>query len=355
MTFWLWDTTAANNDDADTTVNLRENQAPSTLNNAVRALMATLAKWRDSTSGVKQTGGSGTAYTLTTGASIALADGVTVSFRLTATNGGSPTLNVDGTGAVALHTASITPPRIGTLVVGSIHTATYHAGTNGWVLHGGHGLPAKYIGEVFDWAGPTEPAGSVFCYGQALSREAYAALFDAIGTTYGAGDGSTTFNVPDLRGRVVAGQDDMGGSSANRLTSPINGDTLGAAGGSESHTLTEGQLPGHTHVVSLSTDENGAHIHFTLGETNFGNPAGGDHWSTGSESPIAQQGVGGGDDRQYNLAPSASGATTGGTSGNGAHTHSVIGATAATGSGAAHNNVQPTLILNKCIFAGVYT
>ena len=71
-------------------------------------------------------------------------------------------------------------------------------------------------------------------------------LFTAISTTYGVGDGSSTFNLPDLRGRVPAGQDDMGGASANRLTSAgggLDGDVLGGAGGSETHTLIVAELP----------------------------------------------------------------------------------------------------------------
>lgn len=82
--------------------------------------------------------------------------------------------------------------------------------------------------------GSTAPAGTLLCYGQAISRTAYAGLFAALSTTYGTGDGSTTFNLPDLRGRVVAGKDNMGGSAASRLTgtsmSP-DGNTLGATGG----------------------------------------------------------------------------------------------------------------------------
>jgi len=102
-------------------------------------------------------------------------------------------------------------------------------------------------GMIFPYAGITEPSGYLFCYGQSLSTTTYASLFAALAYTYG-GSGST-FNVPDLRGRVIAGQDDMGGSSANRLTNQsggLNGDTLGATGGAETHQLTEAELPSFT-------------------------------------------------------------------------------------------------------------
>lgn len=91
-------------------------------------------------------------------------------------------------------------------------------------------------GMVNTYAGPTEPSGWLFCYGQAISRSTYSALFGVIGTTYGAGDTTTTFNLPDMRGRAAAGRDDMGGSAASRITtgvSGIDGVTLGAAGGDQ--------------------------------------------------------------------------------------------------------------------------
>lgn len=93
-------------------------------------------------------------------------------------------------------------------------------------------------GTVLETARLVAPDGFLLCYGQAVSRTDYATLFAAIGTTYGTGDGSTTFNIPDLRGRVVAGKDDMGGTSADRLTSAgggLDGDVLGGAGGGEIH------------------------------------------------------------------------------------------------------------------------
>jgi microcystin-dependent protein len=71
-------------------------------------------------------------------------------------------------------------------------------------------------GTVLEYGGSAAPTGYLLCYGQAVSRTTYAELFTAISTTFGTGDGSTTFNVPDLRGRSTVGKDDMGGSAANR-------------------------------------------------------------------------------------------------------------------------------------------
>jgi microcystin-dependent protein len=126
------------------------------------------------------------------------------------------------------------------------------AGTNADTKDAAY-LPA---GSVVAFAGTAAPTGWLLCYGQAVSRTTYAALFTAISTTYGVGDGSTTFNLPDYRGRVLAGKDDMGGSAASRLTNSgtgnpgINGATLGAAGGVDRHTLTTAQLASHSHAAS---------------------------------------------------------------------------------------------------------
>ena len=101
----------------------------------------------------------------------------------------------------------------------------------------------------------------MLCYGQTLSRSTYAALFAAIGTAYGVGDGTTTFGLPDMRGRIPGGKDNMGGAAASRLTtagSGVDGATLGAAGGSESHALTIPQMPSHAHSMTGFTNRNTA-------------------------------------------------------------------------------------------------
>lgn len=155
-------------------------------------------------------------------------------------------------------------------------------------------------GCVLPYAGATAPTGWLLCFGQAVSRTTYAALFAAIGTAYGTGDGSTTFNVPDLRGRVPGGKDDMGGSAAGRLTtagSGVNGASLGAAGGAETHTLTSAQIPAHTHPL---TNAAGAGGNYATGGAGYGYP------------------------------------TASNTSAN-------------TGGGSAHNNTQPTLVTNYII------
>lgn len=106
----------------------------------------------------------------------------------------------------------------------------YCTGT-AWVSIGkSSGVPS---GSMTAFGGTAAPSGWLMCDGSAVSRTTYASLWTAIGSTFGAGDGSSTFNLPDLRGRVPAGQDDMGGSAASRLTtagSSVDGATLGATG-----------------------------------------------------------------------------------------------------------------------------
>src|SRR5262249_21296233 len=86
-------------------------------------------------------------------------------------------------------------------------------------------------------------------------------LFNLIATTYGAGDGSTTFNIPDLRGYLLAGKDDMGGAAASRITagaSGIDGAVLGAAGGTQTVALLVATLPAHGHRVIDPTHRHSA-------------------------------------------------------------------------------------------------
>lgn len=68
-------------------------------------------------------------------------------------------------------------------------------------------VPVMPVGCVIPFAGAAAPTGWLLCQGQAISRTTYAQLFSVIGTTYGSGDGKTTFNLPDMRGRVAVGSD----------------------------------------------------------------------------------------------------------------------------------------------------
>ena len=198
-------------------------------------------------------------------------------------------------------------------------------------------------GVVLPFAGAAAPNGWLLCHGQAVSRATYAHLFAVIGTTYGAGDGSSTFNLPDLRGRVAAGKDNMGGTAASRLTagaSGINGATLGAAGGAETHVLTAPQMPLHSHGVSdpghghSVYDPGHAHTQQSWRSTSH-DETGGPH-QVGADAP-ASGSLGG----INSVTSSATGVSIYASA-------TGIGIQNA-GGGGAHNNTQPTIVLNHII------
>jgi microcystin-dependent protein len=109
-------------------------------------------------------------------------------------------------------------------------------------------LGAMPVGSVLAYAGANVPAGYQWCDGRAINRTTFSLLFTAIGTTYGVGNGTSTFNLPDLRGRMPAGADNMNitTGAAGRLTLA----TRGATGGQETRVLTVGQLPAHAHGLA---------------------------------------------------------------------------------------------------------
>lgn len=147
---------------------------------------------------------------------------------------------------VCTSTTRPTAPYLGQLI---FETDTFNIlFWNGSAWQGAISAPA---GTVNPFAGSSAPSGWLLCDGRStgISRTTYAGLFAVIGTTYGAGDGSTTFNLPDLRGRVIAGVDNMGGTDAGRLSIS---NTLGTTTGAETHTLTADQMPAHSHEIHRS-------------------------------------------------------------------------------------------------------
>lgn len=128
-------------------------------------------------------------------------------------------------------------------------------------------------GCIFDFAGTSLPTGYLWCNGAAVSRTTYSGLFTAISTTFGTGDGSTTFNLPDYRDRFAVGKADMGGvSDAAIIDSLLTTTTLGATydgeGAIDTITLVEANLPSVTANLSGGTAaSNGAHTHSVTGTT----------------------------------------------------------------------------------------
>lgn len=118
----------------------------------------------------------------------------------------------------------------------------------------GGGGSSKVPGEVFWFAGTTPPSGSLLADGSAVSRTTYAALFAAIGTAHGEGDGSTTFNLPDIEGRFIRGRDNGAGrdpDAAGRSAAATGGNSGDAVG-----SVQDDELESHTHTVSWQTTSN---------------------------------------------------------------------------------------------------
>lgn len=109
------------------------------------------------------------------------------------------------------------------------------------------------VGSVIVWTTTTAPGGFLLCDGSAVSRATYAGLFAVVGTTYGAGDGATTFNLPDMRGRVIIMVDGAAARVTSASTNGANADTLGGVGGAQTHTLSTAELPSHTHATIFGT------------------------------------------------------------------------------------------------------
>ena len=164
------------------------------------------------------------------------------------------------------------------------------------------------------FAGATAPTGWLLCDGAAVSRTTYAALFAVIGTAYGAGNGSTTFNVPDLKGRTPVGRD----------AAQPEFDVLGEAGGVKSVTLTGAQsgVAEHRHVIRAGASVGAAGV-------NDGYPRAA---STGSL------------DTSFRTGGVAAMAGSSGSNGYGS-------TTGAQNAAQAHENLQPYLVVNHIIKA----
>lgn len=263
MTLYKWSQAASADATADSTVNWAEGQSPSSVNDSARAMMAAIAKYRDDVAGAIVTTGTGTAYAVNTYQvfqSFAQLNAQMIAFTPHATNGATVTLNVDSLGGKPLRSAPSAELPVGVLIQGTPYVALYNHADQAFYLQGLFGNPYNIpIGGSIDFWGTSAPNSSfALMYGQAISRTTYGSLFALVGTTYGTGDGSTTFNIPDLRGRITAGKDDMGGAAASRLTLSFFGNgatTLGGVGqSSESCTLVAANLPPYTPGGSISAN-----------------------------------------------------------------------------------------------------
>jgi microcystin-dependent protein len=186
------------------------------------------------------------------------------------------------------------------------------------------------LGSVVMWTTNTAPTDWLICDGTAISRTTYVTLWDlfrAGGSTspYGNGNGSTTFNLPNLKGSVAVGRD----------SAQTEFDTLGEVGGAKTHTLTEAQMPIHTHIQNSHNHTQDAHGHnFSYAGTQYSG------WGFATA---------GGGNINYTLGNNAGGATT--IASNTATNQPQTATNQNAGSGQAHNNLQPYTVLNYIIKA----
>lgn len=213
---------------------------------------------------------------------------------------------------------------------------------------GGFGLAAP-VGTLMPYLGTTSPSPKwLVPYGQPVSRTTYAALFALIGTTFGAGDGLSTFNLPDLRGRVLMALDNLGGAQANTVNLN-NARVLGGLVGAHTQSLTASQIPAHTHAAGTlaattsgsththggSTSSAGTHQHqqrLAVVDTSF-SPYPNFAWSPFSTNALSNT-VEPSGAHTHSLNINTSGST---------HTHTISGSTASTGIGEAVSMLQPSM------------
>jgi microcystin-dependent protein len=262
---WQWSLTPATNGSADPTINWAVGMAPSAVDPSARAMMARVAEWRDDSSGSLATGGSSTAYTVTTnqsngsvgicnGGAGPATNGTQVVVTINATNGAAPTLAVDSCTAAPIQLTPGIAVTTGTLISGTPYRLTYLTANSSWVLQGFLNVPSLVpLGAMIDYTLSTAPNSSyILPAGQCISTTTYATYWALLGSPAPGGCGAGTFAVIDMRGRVAAALDNLNGSSASRLTSGAGCGTaftsVGAscANGVENFTLAANQIPSIT-------------------------------------------------------------------------------------------------------------
>lgn len=252
---YKWSQTAGSNASADPHINWAEGQAPSSINDSARAMMAALANYRNDLAGANITGGTSTAYTLASNqgfTSTTDLDGAELAFVILSDNGVNPTLNVDGVGAFPLVSAAAAPIPAGALLSGTVQTATFSKSLGVWKVKGVFANTFNIpLGGLLPYTGTTVPNGNfIFPAGQCISTTTYATYWAMLGSPASGGCPGGQFAVIDLRGRAPVALDNLNGSSASRLTAAGCGVALTSVGAactsSETFTIGTTNLPPQT-------------------------------------------------------------------------------------------------------------
>lgn len=329
MPFWKWSQTANTNGTADPFISWPEGMAPSQVNNSARGMMAEQAKWRDDTSGFTVTTGSASAYAVQSYSGfdkLPSLNSQMIAFTPHVTNATNPTLSVDGLADRPIMISPGVAVPAGVLIQGTPYQVLYNDADSAFYLFGvgsaiaGNPYNIPFLGGIDYWDTVTPGSQFIFPLGQAISRTTYSAAFARWGTTFGAGDGSTTFNIPNKAGRVSAM---VGGNVA-----------LFASLGETAHTLTQAEMPKHMHYAAMYDP---THIHAATESVYYQRPIGGGATLNWPNTPGAITGTYG----AINTTPS----------GTGVHINAGNGYdwTGNSGSDGAHNSMQPTIGCNYII------
>lgn len=260
--FWQWSQTAATNSNSDPSINWTAGMAPSATDPSGRAMMARVAEYRDDISGALTTGGTSTAYTVTThqsaggtstglcGAGTTPNNGQLLAITVNSTNGGAPTIAPDTCTARPIQSAPGAAIPAGTLVSGSPYSLTYSTANTAWILRDFHGNPFGVpLGGLLPTTVASAPNSNfILPAGQCISTTTFATYWALLGSPAPGGCGAGTFAVMDLRARIPVGLDNLNGTAASRMTSSANGcgvtfTTIGVVCGNQGQTLTLAQLP----------------------------------------------------------------------------------------------------------------
>jgi len=249
-----WSLDAAANANADTLINWAEGQPPSSVNDSARAMMQRLAEYLADQGGTVLASGSANALNLMLHVPVvAYHDGIMVRFRATGSNNGAVTINVNNIGArpvFLMRSTGIAPLEKGEIQPSGIYDIIYvqalSSGAGGWLLINPTSPQTIPAGFVASFACDVPPPGWLECDGAQISRSTYANLFASIGTHWGAGNGVTTFHLPDLRGQFLRGWDHGRGLDSGRSFASLQGDQnklhdhggWTMAAGSHNHTFT---------------------------------------------------------------------------------------------------------------------
>jgi microcystin-dependent protein len=306
-----WSLQAANNANSDDNINWAEGQPPSSVNNSARAMMQRIKEYITDIGGAATVQGTPNVISVFAKSPFnKYVDGIRINLRAVSTNTGPASLNVNAVGAKPIYCISLSgvvPIGAGQIQAGGIYDFIYCSAladnAGGWFMFNPTQTQSIPAGLIFAVAAPIVPPDCLYCNGQAVSRTTFARLFNVIGGRYGVGDGSTTFNVPDLRADFIRGWDDGKGVDPGR----VFGSEQGSQNLLHGHAFS-GQTAaagGHDHDAGPREGGYGGAVHISRAMSSWsGNAPNRTSWAPDHSHPFAgtTAGDGGNEARPINKA-----------------------------------------------------